>query len=130
MRGGVAAVLGFLGGVFILLGVFVGVLASGVFSLATFHASSFLSAAYEGVIDLVLGILVMAFTAYAVAHPPPDKAIGGVVVLLVSIIAWYISSNAFLLFVIIGAILAAIAGFVFILESAFQPRPYYPPSSH
>lgn len=128
MRGGIATMLGILGGVLILLGVFIGVLFAGLFSLFTFHAGSLLGAAYQGAIDVVLGFLILIFTGYARSHPPPDKAIGGVVVLILAVIAWYVSSSAFLVFVTIGSILAGIGGLIFLLESAFQGPPA--PASH
>lgn len=127
MRGGVAAVLGYLGGLIMVLGVFVGVLGASIFSLATWHGYYLLGALYQGAIDLVLALLVIIFTAYAVAHAPPDKAIGGVVVLIVAVVAYFVTTSGALIFVTLGAILGGIGGLVFLLQSAFQPRPAYAP---
>lgn len=122
MRGGIGAMLGFLGGGLMFIGVFLGVFVGGLAALISSNGASFLALGYSGIIDLVLAILVLAFTAYAAAHPPPDKAAGGVVLMVVAILAFVFTHSGWLIFVTIGAILALLAGLVFVLASAFTHR--------
>ncbi len=124
MRGGVSTLLGLLGGVLVLLGVIIGGILGGVTSLITGNGRGFFDLLYNGLILLVLGVLILAFTAYARAHPPPDKAAGGIIVLIVSAIAWFFSGGVgFLVISTIGAILGILAGILFLLESAFRAPP-------
>lgn len=119
--------LGFLGGILVILGVLAGVLFGGIADLITSNGASFFHLLGSGLIDFVLGILMLVFTAYSRAHPPPDQAAGGVVLLIVSAIAWFFAGWSFVLvLVVLGAIFGVLAGILFLLEAAFRGPPRYP----
>ncbi|MDE1820374.1 MAG: hypothetical protein KGJ23_06825 [Euryarchaeota archaeon] len=121
MRGNLATLLGVLAGALVIIGVLLGALIGTILDVATWNGYDLVGLLYSGIIDFVLGILILIFTGYARSHPPPDKAVGGVVVLVLSGITWFFAGgHGAYVIVVIGAILGVIAGILFILESAFR----------
>lgn len=124
MRGGVATLLGILSGLLVLVGVLIGAILGGIGDLITGNGRGFAGLLYAGVIDLVLGLLILVFTAYARSHPPPDKAAGGVVLIVLSAIVWFFSGGSwYYILVVLGAILGLLSGLLYVLESAFRAPP-------
>ncbi len=121
MRGGLATLLGLIGGVLIIVGVLIGGLIAGLGDLIAGNGRGFAGLLYAGVIDLVLGLLILVFTSYSRSHPPPDKAGGGVVLIVLAAIVWFFAGGSlYFIFVVLGAVLALLAGILFLLESAFR----------
>ncbi len=121
MRGGLATLLGLIGGVLIIVGVLIGGLIAGLGDLIAGNGRGFAGLIYAGVIDLVLGLLILVFTSYSRSHPPPDKAGGGVVLIVLAAIVWFFAGGSlYFIFVVLGAVLALLAGILFLLESAFR----------
>ncbi len=119
-QSGVPTVLGVVAGVLAILGGFIDFILGVAHAFFAYSPGPLVQGVAAGLISTVLGILMLVFTGYSRAGVRDHAMVGGIVLILLGVISWFLLGRS--LFVVLAAVLAFLAGLVFLLEHTVHPR--------